>query len=238
MDTQETMVDWQAMGAALRAPFPPESVEWRPQGKTGAGKRVQLLLYIDARDVQDRLDAVCGAGGWAFELEPLSVEGGELRVAKGSLTIAGVVKVDVGTASQWAASKGCASDALNRAAVQFGIARYLYALPPVWVDLDERGHVSEARLAQRRARLAPRAGRAHVQGPAAMERGEPSEARDRATLARRSARDVAGDGVHGSGHVDLHALRWWVGPPVAGVCGLDGRATGGRGHGIHRRLCP
>lgn len=33
MDTHEhteMLVDWQAMGAALRAPFPPESVEWRP----------------------------------------------------------------------------------------------------------------------------------------------------------------------------------------------------------------
>jgi hypothetical protein len=36
---------------------------------------------VDARDVQDRLDAVCGAGGWALALTPLSVEGGELRVA-------------------------------------------------------------------------------------------------------------------------------------------------------------
>jgi hypothetical protein len=153
MDSTEQMVDWQAMGAALRAPFPPESVEWRPQGKTGAGKRVQLLPYVDARDVQDRLDAVCGAGGWAFSLTPLSVEGGELRVAKGSLTIAGVVKEDVGTASQWEASKGCASDALKRAAVQFGIARYLYALPPVWVELDGEGHVPPAFLARLRTRL-------------------------------------------------------------------------------------
>jgi hypothetical protein len=32
MDTQETLVDWQAMGAALRAPFPPQGVEWRPHG--------------------------------------------------------------------------------------------------------------------------------------------------------------------------------------------------------------
>src|SRR5258707_15826189 len=100
MDTRETMVDWQAMGAALRAPFPPESVEWRPQGKTGAGKRVQLMPYVDAREVMDRLDAVCGnaaVGGWSFALTALVVDAGELRVAKGSLTIAGVVKEDVGT---------------------------------------------------------------------------------------------------------------------------------------------
>src|SRR5258708_34678038 len=157
MDTQETMVDWEAMGAALRAPLRPERVEWRPQGKTGAHKRVQLLPYIDARDVQDRLDAAAGAGGWAFALTPLSVEGGELRVALGTLTVHGVSRSDVGTASQWEPSKGCASDALKRAAVQFGIARYLYALPAVWVELDGEGKVSEAMLAKLRAGLARRA---------------------------------------------------------------------------------
>ena len=154
MDTRETMVDWQAMGAALRAPFPPESVEWRPQGKTGAGKRVQLLPYVDARDVQDRLDAVCGAGGWAFELEPLVVDAGELRVARGRLSIAGVTRDDIGTASQWEPSKGCASDALKCAAVQWGIGRYLYRLPAVWVELDGEGRVPAAFLVRLRSRLA------------------------------------------------------------------------------------
>jgi hypothetical protein len=148
-------VDWQTVGAALRAPFPAESVEWRPQGKTGVGgKRVQLVAYVDARCIQERLDAVVGVGGWSFALTPLAVEGGELRVALGTLTVHGVSKSDVGTASQWEASKGCASDALKRAAVQFGIGRYLYALPQVWVDLDGEGHVPPAFLARLRTRLA------------------------------------------------------------------------------------
>src|SRR5258708_39309877 len=110
--TEQTTVavDWQTVGAALRAPFPAEGVEWRPQGKTGAGKRVQLLPYIDARDVQDRLDAGCGAGGWAFELEPPSVEGGELRGAKGRPTLPGAGEEDVGTASPGGESKDCTSD--------------------------------------------------------------------------------------------------------------------------------
>ena len=160
--TEQTTVavDWQTVGAALRAPFPAEGVEWRPQGKTGAGKRVQLLPYIDARDVQDRLDATVGAGGWSFALTPLAVEGGELRVALGTLTVHGVSKSDVGTDSQWEASKGCASDALKRAAVHFGIGRYLYALPQVWVDLDGEGRVPPAFLARLRARLAATGGTA------------------------------------------------------------------------------
>jgi hypothetical protein len=155
-DTHETM-DWQTVGAALAAPFDPEQVEWRPQGKTAPGARVQLVAYVDARTVMDRLDAVCGVGGWSFELTPVVNDAAELRVARGRLTIAGVSKDDVGTASTWEPSKGTASDALKRAAVLWGVARYLYALPAVWVTLDDHGQVSESMLAKVRAGLARRA---------------------------------------------------------------------------------
>jgi hypothetical protein len=128
-----------------------------PTGQDGAGQRVQLLPYVDARDVQDRLDAVVGPGAWSFALEPIVMDAGELRVARGRLTIAGVSKDDIGTASNWEPSKGCASDALKRAAVMWGIGRYLYALPAVWVTLDERGQVSEAMLQKLRAGLVRRA---------------------------------------------------------------------------------
>lgn len=150
MVEQEHGINWQELGAALAAPFPPEEVEWRPQGKTAPGKRVQVVPYVDARAVQDRLDAVVGVGGWSFELEPVAVEGGELKVARGRLTIYGVTKDDIGVASTFEASKGCASSALRRAAVQWGIARYLYDLPAVWVELDDRGAIPQ----EMRARLA------------------------------------------------------------------------------------
>ena len=59
----DQQLDWQTMGAALAAPFDPECVEWRPQGKTTPGARVQLVAYVDARTVIERLDTVCGASG-------------------------------------------------------------------------------------------------------------------------------------------------------------------------------
>jgi hypothetical protein len=146
-------MDWARIGPALAAPFDPADVEWRPAGNASAGARVQLVAYVDARTVMDRLDAVVGAGGWSFTLEPIVVDGGELRVARGRLTIAGVTKDDIGTASNWEPSKGCASDALKRAAVLFGVGRYLYALPVVTVTLDAQGHISEATLAKLRDAL-------------------------------------------------------------------------------------
>ncbi|HEV2460201.1 MAG TPA: Rad52/Rad22 family DNA repair protein [Ktedonobacterales bacterium] len=141
----------------MGAPFAPEGVEWRPQGKTAPGARVQLVAYVDARTVMERLDAVVGVGGWSFALEPIVLDAAELRVARGRRTIGGVSRDDVGTASNWEPSNGCASDALKRAAVLWGIGRYLYALPAVHVTLDERGQVSESMLAKLRDGLARRA---------------------------------------------------------------------------------
>jgi hypothetical protein len=66
---------------------------------------------------------VGGVGAWSFALAPPSVEGGELGVTLGTLTVHGVSKSNMGTTSQWEASKGRASDALKRAAGHLGSAR-------------------------------------------------------------------------------------------------------------------
>lgn len=55
---------WQSIQQGLAAPFKPEQVNWRPQGKAGPNQRVQVLAYFDARDIQTRLDEVVGAGYW------------------------------------------------------------------------------------------------------------------------------------------------------------------------------
>jgi hypothetical protein len=149
--------DWAAIGAQLAAPFAVDDVEWRPSGKTGANQRSSLVPYVDARTIQQRLDDVVGIGGWSFDWTPVAVEGGEVKQAKGVLTVLGVSKADVGTASNWEASKGAVSDALKRAAVMFGLGRYLYELPAVVVALDERGNVPAKTLATIREKLAARA---------------------------------------------------------------------------------
>jgi hypothetical protein len=149
-------IDWQTIARALATPFDPSDVEWRPSGKAGPNQRVSLVAYVDARTVQDRLDEVVGVGGWSFDWSPVVVAGNEVQAAKGTLTILGVSKSDIGTASNWEASKGAVSDALKRAGVQFGLGRYLYALPAVWVTLDSDGKVPDETLAQIRKRLAAR----------------------------------------------------------------------------------
>jgi hypothetical protein len=149
-------IDWTTIGAQLAAPFDPADVDWKPAGKTNPGARVSLVAFVDARVIQNRLDDVVGVGGWSFDWTPVVVEGGEIKVAKGTLTMYGVSKSDVGTASNWEASKGAVSDALKRAAVMFSCGRYLYSLPAATVTLDAQGHVPEETLAQIRKRLAAR----------------------------------------------------------------------------------
>ena len=115
---------------ALAAPFPSDAVCWRPAGKGGANQRTTVVAYVDARAVQDRLDAVLGPLGWAFDWQPVHVsDAGDVTIAKGTLTIDGVSKSDVGTASTYEPSKGAVSDALKRSAVLWGAISMSWHLP-------------------------------------------------------------------------------------------------------------
>jgi len=164
MERELTEQEWREIGAKLAEPFDPEDVEFRAQsaGKAEeAGGRQRVLAYMDARLVQDRLDAVVGPGAWSFRYEPLLIGGGEVQLAKGILTIYGVTKEDIGDASSFSPSKGCVSDALKRAAFMWGIGRYLYDVEKVWVQVEKGGKIPDATLRSLRAKL-PRPGGAPV----------------------------------------------------------------------------
>lgn len=120
----------------LQAPFPAHLVGWKPQSYTKDRSRALLLAYVDARAVQDRLDAIC-PDGWSFEIEV--VPGTGTPTVKGRLTVLGVTREDIGEATdgEYGTLKAASSDALKRCAVQFGIGRYLYDLPKQWVDWND-----------------------------------------------------------------------------------------------------
>ncbi len=146
-------INWHAIGAQLRAPFDPTAVDFRPQGNPNSSGKAQAVCYIDARVVADRLDAVVGPGAWSFHYEPLIVEKGEIQLAKGALTIHGITKEDVGDGSNFATSKGCVSDALKRAAVLWGVGRYLYEIESEWVTLDQHKRIPDEVVRRLRAKL-------------------------------------------------------------------------------------
>lgn len=126
-----------ALTAALAAPFEPKEVKFKPQ--MVKNNRCLAMAYIDARLIQDRLDDVLGAENWedAYKLLPDGSVMCRLRLKLGDRWI---TKTDVGSPSEQPDSgdrlKAAVSDALKRAAVKFGIGRYLYRLPAAWVDYD------------------------------------------------------------------------------------------------------
>lgn len=115
----------------LAKEFDRGAVHWRAQTLTRNGDKALALAYLDARDVQDRLDEVCGPENWQTEYN---------ETAKGRI----ICRIGIRVEGDWVwksdgagdtaveGEKGGISDAFKRAAVHWGIGRYLYRLDAVW----------------------------------------------------------------------------------------------------------
>src|SRR5262245_5175550 len=129
--------DVNAITQALAAPFELTEVKFKPQ--TVSGNRALAVPFVDARVIQDRLDDVLGTRNWqdSYECLPDGAVVCRLRIRMGEEWI---TKEDVGGQSEQPDEgdrrKAAFSDALKRAAVKYGIGRYLYRLKPQWVDYD------------------------------------------------------------------------------------------------------
>ena len=159
-----TAIDWKAAKAALAEPFDPKFVKFRPGREVGS--QSAALAYIDGRAVMDTFDRIFGPDAWAFDYDVLQwgadKNGKPIALfVRGTITVAGVAKSDIGEASNASPSKGAVSDALKRAAVLWGVGRYLYDHPVGLVTLDKYRHITPADMARLRAKL-PRPGDAYV----------------------------------------------------------------------------
>ena len=134
--------------ARLRDFFAPDDLEWKPitiSKKTGKGL---AAAYITNRAIMERLDLVVGAENWRNEYRP-GPSGGvvcglSVRVVREDGTGEWVTKWDGADNTDIEAVKGGLSNAMRRAAVQWGIGRYLYDIPSQWVPIDEWGKFTQA----------------------------------------------------------------------------------------------
>lgn len=130
-------MDPKEIGRLLAEPFPPDVVSWKPQSVKG--NRALAVAYVSARDVMDRLDDVLGVGGWSDHYD-IRESGSVLCTLRVKVGGEWVTKCDIGSPSEQPdagdAIKAAVSDALKRAAVKLGVARYLYHLPMTWCDYD------------------------------------------------------------------------------------------------------
>jgi len=127
------MSDKPSITQQLKEPFKPDVIHWRVGATTQDKSKGIALAYIDARDAMKRLDDVCG-DGWQVEYPfegccrvGIKIDGEWLWRSNG----AGETNVE--------GEKGRYSDAFKRAAVLWGIGRYLYYLPNEWVALTPKG---------------------------------------------------------------------------------------------------
>jgi hypothetical protein len=171
----------------LREPFPRSAVKWRVGAISADRKLGEALPYIDARDVQNRLDDVLGPENWQTEL---TAQGSSVFVCKLSLRVNGEwlsksdgAQIDdyrpgfARTNAKELAFKGAMSDALKRAAVQWGIGRYLYEFDPPLVPLDERLRLTQ--IPELPSHMLPESERAAAHAAAARSAKPRAAARER-----------------------------------------------------------
>lgn len=123
--------------AKLKAPFAPDRISWRVGSTTADKTKGMALGYIDARDVMERLDEICGPGGWQCSYP--HANGKTVCAISIKVDDEWVSKADGAGDTDFEAEKGALSDAFKRAAVRWGIGRYLYDVPAMWVAIEPRG---------------------------------------------------------------------------------------------------
>lgn len=132
----------------LSAPFPPSKVSWRVgQITKNDPSKASALCYIDARDVMDRLDAACGPARWADSYN--ETQRGRL-ICTLSIEVGGawISKSDGAGDTAVEGEKGAISDAFKRAAVKWGIGRYLYDVPVQWVRINQFKQIERSEMAK------------------------------------------------------------------------------------------
>ena len=173
--------------AALAAPFANDEVRSRSQG----GRDFQ---YVTARTVMNRLDEVLGPANWWDEYTPMEnavICKLTVRLPDGTV----LTKSDAGgfttTADTSDYEKSGFSDAFKRAAVKFGVARYLYG---DGVPQSIREALIRSRREQREQQAAAAAAAA---SSAESEAAEAQEEQPTESLqpSRTHAEPVAGPGV-------------------------------------------
>lgn len=138
----------------LAAPFAIGELKFFPVALTQDRKKGRVGSYIDARSVMNRLDAVVGPNGWGTTYRCIDPAD---KVVECTLSVftegAWVAKADVGYPNDAKdadnpdkeAWKAAYSDSLKRAAVQWGIGRYIYDLELAqdWLPVDQNGRFTE-----------------------------------------------------------------------------------------------
>lgn len=110
--------------------------QWRVQSFSKFKPQASCVAYIDARDVMNLLDEVCGPENWQSDYKQVN---GNVYAGIGIwINERWVWKWDAGTETKVEKEKGEASDSFKRAAVKWGIGRFLYDLDIQYIPANEK----------------------------------------------------------------------------------------------------
>lgn len=110
--------------------------KWRVQSFSKNKPSATCVAYIDSRDVCDLLDEVVGPENW--QRDHKEVKGNMFAGIGIKCGDEWIWKWDCGTESNQDAQKGESSDSFKRAAVQWGVGRFLYSLGIEYVNASEK----------------------------------------------------------------------------------------------------
>jgi hypothetical protein len=125
---------------ALQGFFHRDEIEWRIQSAGEKNGRVWALCvaYVTNRAIQARLDEVVGPANWQNEFRP-GPDGGVVCGISIRVGAEWITKWDGAENTEIEGVKGGLSAAMKRAAVQWGIGRYLYDLGDSFASVHEQG---------------------------------------------------------------------------------------------------
>ena len=128
----------------FQEPFSSGDIEWRVNrsGVKNGKPWAKVLAYVTNRAIMDRLDNVAGPENWQNSFTP-GPSGG---VMCGISILSGdqwVTKYDGSENTEFESIKGGYSGSMKRAAVHWGIGRYLYGLEEGWADFVPNGTHSD-----------------------------------------------------------------------------------------------
>lgn len=127
----------------LSEPFPEQDIEWRVQdcGEKNGKIWARVLAYVTNRAIMERLDDVVGIESWKNEYLP-GPSGGVVCGISIKIGSEWITKWDGAENSNIEGVKGGLSNSMKRAAVQWGIGRYLYKLEAGFAKISEAGRMS------------------------------------------------------------------------------------------------
>ena len=169
----------------LEAPFLAEEIKWKPIQTSKDRTKALVNAFVDSRAIQKRLDSVLGRDNWQNDFIYTS---GAVYTPKKDKDLAVmscvcILRIYDAQRNEWISKsdgagntdvepiKGGISDAFKRAASMWGVGRYLYEMPDIWVRLRDGKYIADeekARLADRYNQFAAqyRSGKAASRGTA------------------------------------------------------------------------